>query len=49
MTITLRMANQSFMFSHNTVDKDAASTNQVWLQKVQQLRGYHPDVHSVKC
>ena len=36
------------IFLHNTVAHDVASSYQVWLQKVQQLRRYHPDEHSLK-
>ena len=36
------------IFLHDTVAHDVASPYQVWLQKVQQLRRYHPDEHSLK-
>ena len=36
------------IFLHDTSDHDVASPNQVWLQKVQQLRRYHSDKHSLE-
>ena len=35
------------IFLHDTLAHDDASQYQVWLQKVQQLRRYHPDEHSL--
>ena len=35
------------IFLHDTLAHDVASPYQVWLQKVQQLRRYHPDEHSL--
>ena len=31
------------IFLHDTLAHDDASPHEVWLQKVQQLRSYHPD------
>ena len=36
------------VFWHDTLAHDVASPYQVWLQKVQQLRRYHPDEHSLE-
>ena len=36
------------IFLHNTLAHDDASPYQVWFQKVQQLRRYCPDEHSLK-
>ena len=36
------------IFLHDTVAHDVALPYQVWLQKVQQLRRYHPDEHSLE-
>ena len=36
------------IFLHDTLAKDVASPIQVWLQKVQQLRRYLPDEHSLE-
>ena len=36
------------IFSHDTLAHDVASPYQVWLQKVQQLKRYHPDEHSLE-
>ena len=36
------------IFLHDTLAHGDASSNQVWLQKVQQLRRYHPDEHSLE-
>ena len=36
------------IFLHDTLAHDVASPYQVWLHKVQQLRTYHPDEHSLK-
>ena len=33
------------IFLHDTLAHDVASPYQLWLQKVQQLRRYHPDEH----
>ena len=33
---------------NGTLANDDASPYQVWLQKVQQLRRYYPDVHSLE-
>ena len=35
-------------FLHDTLANDVASPYQVWLQKVQQLRRYCPDEHSLE-
>ena len=35
-------------FLHDTLTHDVASSYQVWLQKVQQLRRYRPDEHSLE-
>ena len=37
----LDLENCKPIFSHDTMPHDAASHYQVWLQKIQQLRGYH--------
>ena len=44
MTLNLKTANQFCM----TLAHDDASLYQVWLQKVQQLRRYRPDEHSLE-
>ena len=36
------------IFLHDTLAHDVASPYQVWLQKVQQLRRYRPDEHSLE-
>ena len=36
------------IFLHDILAHDVASPYQVWLQKVQHLRGYHPDEHSLE-
>ena len=36
------------IFLHDTLAYDDALPHQVWLQKVQQLRRYCPDEHSLK-
>ena len=36
------------IFLHDTFAHDVASQYQVCLQKVQQLRRYHPDEHSME-
>ena len=36
------------VFLHDTLAHDVASPYQFWLQKVQQLRRYHPDEHWLK-
>ena len=36
------------IFLHDTLAHDVASPNQVWLRKVQQLRRYHQDEHSLE-
>ncbi len=36
------------IFLHDTLAHDVASPYQVWLQKVQQQRKYHPDEHSLE-
>ena len=36
------------IFLHDTLAHDVASPYQVWLQKVQQLRGYRADEHSLE-
>ena len=36
------------IFLHSTLAHDDASPHQVWLQKVQQLRRYRPDEHSLE-
>ena len=36
------------IFLHDTQAHDNASLHQVWLEKVQQLRRYRPDEHSVE-
>ena len=36
------------IFLHDTLAHDVASLHQVWLQKVPQLRRYHPDEHSLE-
>ena len=36
------------IFLHDTLAYDAASPYQVWLQKVEQLRRYRPDDHSLE-
>ena len=36
------------IFLPDTFDHDVASPYQVWSQKIQQLRRYHPDEHSLK-
>ena len=36
------------IFPHGTLAHNVASLYQVWLQKVQQLRRYHPDEHSLE-
>ena len=36
------------IFLHDTLAHDDASPYQVWLQKVQQLRGYRADEHSLE-
>ena len=36
------------IFLHDTLAHDVASPYQVWLQKVQQLRRYHSDEHSLE-
>ena len=36
------------IFLHDTLAHDIASPNQVWFQKVQQLRRYRPDEHSLE-
>ena len=35
------------VFLHDTLAHDVASPYQVWVQKVQHLRRYHPDEHSL--
>ena len=35
------------IFLRDTLAPDVASPHQVWLQKVQQLRRYRPDKHSL--
>ena len=37
------------IFLHDTLAHDLASPYQIWLQKVQQLRRYHSDEHSLEC
>ena len=36
------------IFLHDILAHDDASPYQVWLQKVQLLRRYHPDEHSLE-
>ena len=36
------------IFLHDILAHDVASPYQVWLQKVQQLRRYRPDEHSLE-
>ena len=36
------------IFLHDTLAHDVASPYQVWLQKVQQLKRYHPDEQSLE-
>ena len=36
------------IFLQDTLAQDVASSYQVWLQNVQQLRRYHPDEHSLE-
>ena len=36
------------IFLHDTLAHDVASSYQVWLQKVQKLRRYHPDENSLE-
>ena len=36
------------IFLHDTLAYNVASPYQVWLQKVQQLRRFHPDKHSLE-
>ena len=43
----LELKDSKPVFLHDN-DDDDVSPHQVWLQKVQQLRRYHPDEHSLK-
>ena len=36
------------VFLHDTLAHDVVSPYQAWLQKIQQLRRYHPDEHSLE-
>ena len=44
----LELEDSKPIFLHDTLAHDNVSPYQVWLQKVQQLRRYCPDEHSLK-
>ena len=44
----LELETSKPVFSYDSLGHDAAPPNKVWLQKVKQLRKYHPDEHSLK-
>ena len=44
----LELEDRKPVFLHDTLAHDVASTNEVWLQKVQQLRRYRPGEHSLE-
>ena len=43
----LELEDSKPVFLHGTLAHDDASPNQVWLQKVKQLRRYRPGEHSL--
>ena len=43
------LEDSKLIFQHDTLAHTDASPYQVWLQKVQQLRRYHPDERSPEC
>ena len=44
----LELEDSKPVLLQDTLANDDASPYQVWLQKVQQLRRYHPDEHSLE-
>ena len=42
------LEDSKLIFLHDTLAHDDASLYQVWLQKVQQLKRYRPDEHSLE-
>ena len=44
----LKLEDSKPIFSHDILAHDVASLYQVWLKKVQQLRRYRPDEHSLE-